>query len=72
MLGVAEKWAGVVFPSLLAIAILLVPVLTKLAQDLPAYVPLSIVGALLLIIGARLEALRRHGRELTHWGSLLH
>ena len=70
--GVAEKWAGVVYPSLLAIAVVLVPVLTRLAQDLPAYVPLSIVGVLLLIIGARLEAVRRHGRELTHWGSLLH
>ena len=70
--GVAEKWAGVGFPSLLVIEIGLVPALTKLAQHLPASVPLSVVGALLLIIAARLAAARRHGSELTRWGSLLH
>lgn len=70
--GVHYKWAGAVYPSLVSLAVVVIPVLTRLAQDLPTYVPLTIVGTLLLVLGARLEAVRRKGRDFTHWNSLLH
>lgn len=70
--GVHFKWAGAVYPSLVSLAVVLIPVLTRLAQDLPTYVPLTIIGTLLLVLGARLEAVRRQGRNFTHWNSLLH
>jgi hypothetical protein len=70
--GVHLGWAGLVYPSLVAIAAIVIPVLTRLAQDLPAYVPLSLVGGALVVLGARLEAVRRRGRELGQWTTRLH
>ncbi len=70
--GIHYRWAGAVYPALLSIAVVLIPVLTRLAQDLPTYVPLTLMGTVLLVIGARLEALRRQGRHFAHWNSRLH
>jgi hypothetical protein len=70
--GVRLHLAGAVYPAIAAIAAVVGPVLFRLTQDLPAWVPLTIVGAALLILGARLEDVRRQGRHFSSWNHLLH
>ncbi len=70
--GAWREWAGFVYPGLLALAMVTVPVLVQWAQDLPGWVPLTLVGLLLLALGARLEAARRRGGQLRHWVAHLH
>jgi hypothetical protein len=69
--GVARKWAGAVWPALVALACVVVPVITRLASDAPAWVPLAIAGTILLALGARFESLRRQGRSAAHWAATL-
>ena len=70
--GVHWRWAGLVWPALIALACVVVPVLTTLASDAPAWVPLALVGTVLLILGARFESLRRQGHSAAHWAATLH
>ena len=70
--GAWREWAGFVYPGLAALGLVTVPVLVHWAQDLPGWVPLSLVGLVLLVIGARLEAVRRRGGQLRHWVAHLH
>ncbi|MCH9816711.1 MAG: hypothetical protein K0U64_09750, partial [Actinomycetia bacterium] len=69
--GVMAKQAGAIVPAIIAIGIIVIPVLTKLSADLPAWVPLAVAGVGLLLVGARLESLRRSGRSLAHWATTL-
>ena len=71
-MGSWREWAGLVYPGLVTLGLVTVPVLVHYAQDLPGWVPLSLVGAALLIIGARMEAVRRRGGQLRHWAAHLH
>ncbi len=70
--GSRYEWAGLVYPGLASLGLVTVPVLVQWAQDLPGWVPLSLVGVALLLIGARLEAARRRGGQLRHWVAHLH
>ena len=70
--GAWREWAGFVYPGLVALALVTLPVLVQFAQDLPGWVPLTLVGLALLALGARLEAARRRGGQLRHWVAHLH
>ncbi len=70
--GSWREWAGFVYPGLVVLGLVVAPVLAQWTQDLPSWVPLSLVGLTLLAIGARLEAVRRRGGQLRHWAVHLH
>ncbi len=72
VVGVQLRWAGMVVPALVSLALLVLPVLLGFARELPAWLPLSLVGLALLIVGARWEATRRETRRLTDWAVRLH
>ena len=72
LLGVWREWAGLVYPALLGLAMVVAPVLVRTVQDLPAWVPLSLVGLALFLVGVRLESVRRRGDQFTHWMAHLH
>jgi hypothetical protein len=65
--GVRRALAGLTLPGLAALVLVAAPVLLQLAGRAPLWVPLSIVGGLLLVIGARFEAARREGRRAVDW-----
>jgi hypothetical protein len=69
--GVIRKWAGAVWPAVVSLACVVVPVITRWASDAPAWVPLAIAGTALLALGARFESLRRQGRSAAHWAATL-
>jgi hypothetical protein len=67
VLGVRLEWAGLALPGLAAVILVAAPVLLQLAGRAPLWVPLSVVGLALLVIGARFEATRREGRRAVDW-----
>lgn len=71
-LGAKKGWAGLLWPSLLAIAIVIFPILSVAVSDLPVFIPLTIMGALLILAGVRFEKLRLQGRHLARWATHLH
>lgn len=71
-LGVMKGWAGMLWPSLAAIALALFPILTLLVSYMPVFIPLTIMGVLLILTGARIEKFRLQGRHLAHWATHLH
>ncbi|MDQ1249680.1 MAG: hypothetical protein QG597_4056 [Actinomycetota bacterium] len=65
--GAYRRLGGLLFAGLLALAIAVGPVLFNVVESLPVWVPLVLVGATLLVIGARLEHVRRRGSDAVHW-----
>jgi hypothetical protein len=70
-IGLRLLLAGLVWPSALALVVLAVPVVVRWTQAAPMWVPLSLGGLALLVIGARFEATRRTGRQAGEWVSTL-
>jgi hypothetical protein len=67
LVGVLRRLGGLLFAGLLALVIAVIPVLFRVVESLPVWVPLVVVGGALLAIGARLEQVRRRGSEAVHW-----
>lgn len=65
--GVIRRLGGLLFAGLLALVIAVVPVLLRMVESLPVWVPLVVVGGTLLAIGARLEHVRRRGSMAVQW-----
>lgn len=71
-LGAMKGWAGLLWPSLIAILLALFPIFALMVSYMPVFLPLTIVGALLILAGARIEKFRLQGRHLAHWATHLH
>ena len=67
VVGVVFRRAGVLVPGLVGIVLVTLPVFLQVVSDLPAWLPLSVVGLILVGIGARFEAVRRGSVEAFRW-----
>jgi hypothetical protein len=65
--GALTQRAGILLPGLVALVIVVLPVASRLAVAFDAWIPLSIAGLLLLVVGARLEHVRKQGRAVATW-----
>lgn len=67
VVGVMFRRAGLLVPGLIGIVLVTLPVFLQVVSDLPAWLPLSVVGLILVGIGARFEAVRRGSVEAVRW-----
>lgn len=65
--GARLRLGGLLLPSALALIIAALAQLVSGLSNLPRWLGLGIAGVLLIVAGARLEALRRQGRRAATW-----
>ena len=71
VVGVVWRRAGLLVPGLIGIVMVTLPVLLQVVSDLPAWLPLTVIGLILVGIGARFEAVRRNSVETWKWARQL-
>jgi hypothetical protein len=72
VVGGRRGWAGVFWPGVVGLAIVVVTQLIEVAQLVPAWIALTVVGLLLVGAGARWEQVRLSGRRTRQWAAALH
>jgi hypothetical protein len=72
ILGARRGWAGVFWPGVAALVLLVAAQLFDAAALLPAWVSLALVGVALVLAGARWEQVRLRGRRTRQWAARLH
>jgi hypothetical protein len=72
VLGARRGWAGVFWPGVAALVLLVAAQLFDAAALLPAWVSLALVGLVLVLAGARWEQVRLRGRRTRQWAARLH
>ena len=67
IVGALTRLAGLLWPGLLSAMTALAPTVLVAGLLFGAWIPLLIGGVVLIFVGARLEKLRRAGREVAVW-----
>jgi hypothetical protein len=65
--GIRRSLLGVVVPAALALAIAAGAQIWETLDLFPRWVALTVVGGVLIVLGARIEALRRRGEQAQGW-----
>jgi uncharacterized membrane protein len=67
LLGARQRLAGVFWPALGCLVVVIGAQLVDLADRLPPWIVLTVVGIALVAVGARWESVRRQGRQGRAW-----
>jgi MFS superfamily sulfate permease-like transporter len=71
VVGARGKWAGVFWPGLAVVVVLVVTQLVDAAAEIPTWITLALVGVVLVVAGARWEWVRLRGRRTRQWAGAL-
>jgi hypothetical protein len=71
VIGARGKWAGVFWPGLAVVVVLVATQLVDAAAQIPTWITLALVGVLLVVAGARWEWVRLRGRRTRQWAGAL-
>ena len=69
VVGARERLAGVFWPAMLCLLVVVLTQLGEVARFVPQWVSLGTVGVVLVLTGARWEDVRTSGRRTNHWAS---